>query len=441
MNATITESTAFARRRAEFAQRIGDGVAIVPAAPERPRNADTQYEFRQDSDFYYLTGFNEPGAVLIVAPRGERERTILFLRPRDRAKEIWEGKRLGVERAVEALGVDAAHPIDELDAKLGAYLVGHETLYYGLAKDEGFDRRVFAALAQARFAVRRGGKAPQAFVEPGTILHEMRLHKDAQELETMRRAAAITRLGHVAAMRATRPGRFEYELEALLEYEYHRSGAQSVAYPSIVAGGDNATILHYSTNRDVLAPGTLVLVDSAAELDDYASDVTRTWPVSGRFTPEQRAVYEIVLRAQKAAIEDVRPGKPFDAYHETAVKVLCEGLIALGVLKGSLDEALETHAYRDYYMHRTGHYIGIDVHDVGRYRAEDDSSRILEPGMTMTVEPGLYFHRDLECDERFKGIGVRIEDDILCTQEGPVNLSPDIPKEIDEVEALVGTAA
>jgi Xaa-Pro aminopeptidase len=428
----------FRERRARFAEKIGTGIAIVPAATERTRNADTHYEFRQDSDFFYLTGFNEPDAFLIVAPQSTGEQDVLFLRPRDRSKEIWDGKRLGVEDAPATLGVGAAYPIDEFDSTLPSLLVGHETLYYALGRDESLDRRMLAALERARNEVRRGGKAPRQIVEPGTILHEMRLHKDAAELETMRRAAAITRLGHVAAMEATRAGKREYEIEALLEYTYHLNGSQSVAYPSIVAGGDNATILHYSSNRDMLDEGTLVLVDSAAELDNYASDVTRTWPVSGRFTPEQRSVYEIVLRAQLAAIEYVRPGKHFDAYHLTAVRVLCEGLIDLCIIKGSVDEAIEKGSYRDFYMHRTGHYIGIDVHDVGAYRAADDSSRILEPGMVMTVEPGLYFHRDVDCDARFKGIGVRIEDDILCSEDGPVNLSSNIPKEIVDIESLVG---
>jgi Xaa-Pro aminopeptidase len=431
----------FKERRARFAEQIGTGIALIPAASERTRNADTHYEFRQDSDFYYLTGFGEPDAALIIAPCSDVAREILFLRPRDRSKEIWDGRRLGVEAAPQTLAVDAAYPIDELDAKLPSLLVGHETLYYALGRNEGFDRRVLAALERARWEVRRGGKAPLQIVEPGTILHEMRLHKDARELETMRRAAAITRLGHIAAMQATAPGAYEYEIEAILEYTYHRNGAQAVAYPSIVAGGDNATILHYHSNRDELRDGTLVLVDSAAELDSYASDVTRTWPVNGRFSGEQRAIYEIVLAAQKAGIEQVRPGKPFDAYHQTAVRVLCEGLIDLGILKGTVDDAIEQGTYKDFYMHRTGHYLGLDVHDVGRYRAADESSRLLEPGMVMTVEPGLYFHRDVEVDERFKGIGVRIEDDILCSAEGPVNLSPGIPKEIDEVEAIVGSHA
>lgn len=431
----------YRQRRARFAEAIGDAVAIIPAASERTRNADAHYEFRQDSDFFYLTGFNEPDALLVIAPKRETERALLFLRPRDRAKEIWEGKRLGVEEAPGVLGIDAAFPIEEADRRLPGLLAGHAQLYYALGRDETLDRRVLAALAQAKFAVRRGGTAPEAFVEPGTILHEARLHKSEDEVETIRKAGALTRLGHIAAMRATRAGLYEYELEAVLEYEYHRGGAQSVAYPSIVAGGDNATILHYNTNRDRLEPGTLVLVDSAAELDNYASDVTRTWPVDGRFSPEQRAVYEIVLRAQEAGIEEVAPGRPFDAYHQRALRVLCEGLIDLGVLRGTVDDAIEQGSYRDYYMHRTGHYMGLDVHDVGRYRNADDSSRQLEPGMVMTVEPGLYFHRDLDCDERFKGIGVRIEDDILCSAAGPVNLTPGIPKAIGEVESIVGSEA
>ncbi len=308
-------------------------------------------------------------------------------------------------------------------------------------RDEAFDRKVHAAVAEARHAVRRGGKAPLEFFEPGTILHEMRLRKSSEELEVMRSAGAITRLGHIAGMRATHPGMWEYELEAVIEYAYMRNGAQSTAYTSIVAGGANATILHYNTNREQLRDGTLVLIDSAAELDIYASDVTRTWPVNGRFTAEQRAIYEIVLAAQKAGIEEVRPGKSFRAYHEAAVRVLCEGLIDVGLLSGSLDEVIQNESYRDFYPHNTGHWIGLDVHDVGRYRDHADQWRTLEPGMVMTVEPGLYVQMDLNVPERFKGIGVRIEDDILCTASGPENLTPAIPKEIDEIESLVGADA
>jgi len=431
----------YRRRRDTFAGKLGDNtIAVVPAAVHQIRSADSEYEYRQNSDFFYLTGFTEPEAVLVVAP-GRDQRDTLFLRRRDRDAEIWTGKRLGVDDAPAQLDVDAAFAIDEFDAKLGEMLVGFDRLAYAFGRDEAFDRRVHAALAAARYTVRRGGKAPREFIEPGVILHEMRLRKSPEELEMMRRAGAITRRGHIAGMRATHPGMWEYELEAVIEFAYRMGGSQSPAYSSIVAGGANATILHYNTNRDRLLDGTLVLIDSAAELDLYASDVTRTWPVNGRFTPEQRVIYEIVLAAQKAGIEEVRPGKAFRAYHETAVRVLSEGLIDIGLLEGTLDEIIESGTYRAFYPHNTGHWIGLDVHDVGRYRDEADNWRALEPGMVMTVEPGLYVQPDLNVDDRWKGIGVRIEDDILCTTSGPENLTPDIPKEIDELESIVGADA
>jgi len=430
----------YRKRRDAVAEKLGEAIAIVPAAIHHIRNHDAEYEYRQNSDFYYLTGFTEPEAVLIIAP-GSEQRDTLFLRRRDREMEIWTGKRLGVENAPAALEVDAAFGIDELDDKLGDMLVGRERLAYSFGRDEAFDRNVHAAVAAARHTVRRGGKAPLEFFEPGTIVHEMRLRKSPEEIEVMRKAGAITRLGHIAGMRATHPGMWEYELEAVIEYAYMRNGAQSTAYTSIVAGGANATILHYNTNREQLRDGALVLIDSAAELDIYASDVTRTWPVNGRFTAEQRAIYEIVLAAQKAGIEEVRPGKTFRAYHDAAVRVLSEGLIDIGLLSGPLDDVIQNETYRDFYPHNTGHWIGLDVHDVGRYRDHADQWRKLEPGMVMTVEPGLYVQMDLNVPERFKGIGVRIEDDILCTASGPENLTPAIPKEIDEIESLVGADA
>ncbi len=409
----------FSDRRAAVLERLGDGMMIVPAATHALRNNDTEYEYRQSSDFYYLTGFTEPEAVLVLAPQREGERAVLFLRPRDRALEIWNGKRLGVEAARDALGVDAAYPIEELAQRLPEALAGARRAFVHLGDDEKLDRTFFTALHAARTSTRRTGFAPDTFVEPSTILHEMRLLKDAAEIDVMRRAAQITRLGHTAGMRATRPGLYEYELEAVIEHAYRVNGAQDTAYSSIVAGGDNATILHYNTNREELRAGDLVLVDSAAELDLYASDVTRTWPVSGRFTPEQRAVYEIVLAAQKAAIAEVRPGAHVKTAHEAALRVLAAGLIDLGLLQGSVDEAIETETYKQFYMHGTGHWIGLDVHDVGAYRLADGTThRPLEPGMVVTVEPGLYVQRDLDVDERFKGIGVRIEDDVLCGPHG-----------------------
>jgi len=435
------QSDVFRERRDEFARRLNDGVAIIPAAVHARRSADSEYAYRQDSDFHYLTGFGEPEAVLVLAPNRTTERAVLFVRPRDRTQEIWTGKRAGVEGAVAAYGADAAYPIDELDKRLPQYLVGASAIYYGLGRDERFDRRVLEALAAARTTVRRAGRAPHAFIEPGTILHEMRVIKRPEELALMRRAAAITGAGFDAGMRATRPGLGEYELQAAIEHRYRVEGSSDVAYTSIVAGGDNATILHYNTNDQQLRDGDLVLVDSGCEYETYASDVTRTWPVNGRFSAEQRAIYDIVLAAQNAGIKRVRAGTSYEAFHDAAVGVLIDGLIGIGLLEGSADEALETGSYKEFYPHRTGHYLGLDVHDVGRYRDADDTSRKLERGMVVTVEPGIYVQRDHECDPRWSGIGVRIEDDVLCTDGDPEILTAAIPREVDALEAIVGTDA
>ena len=437
----MTRMKAYSDRRVRALASFAGGVAVIPSAKTILRNNDTEYPFRQNSDFYYLTGFNEPDAVLVLAPEQSEHRSILFLRERDRAQEIWNGHRLGVERAVEAFGVDAAFPIGELEQRLPQYLIGAETLHYALGMSESRDRVMQEVMNAARALTRRSGKSPHTIADPGIVVHEMRSFKSPEEVETLRRAAAITRLGHVAAMRATRPGLHEYEIEALLEYEYRRGGAQDVAYESIVAGGDNATILHYNTNRNVLAPGTLLLVDSGCELDLYASDVTRTWPVSGRFSPEQRAIYDIVLAAHQAACDRVRPGEPRSAFHDAAISTITEGLIDLGLLKGSQDENIEQGHFRSFYMHGTGHWLGLDVHDVGRYRDAFDDPVRLQPNMVTTVEPGIYIHRDLDCDERFKGIGVRIEDDLLVTPDGHENLNAAIPKKPEEIEQIVGTSA
>ncbi|MGH7729271.1 MAG: aminopeptidase P N-terminal domain-containing protein [Vulcanimicrobiaceae bacterium] len=431
----------FRDRRDAFVARIQGGVALIPAGHIATRNADNQFAFRQNSDFHYLTGFDEPDAVLVLAPQCSEEASVLFLRPLDREAEIWMGRRLGVEAAPAALGVAAAFPRAELAAKLPDSLVGAETLYYELGRDEALDRTVLAALAEAKHRVRRGGTAPRAIVEPGTVLHELRLRKSPEELDLMRRAAAASAAGYRVAMSATRPGMGEGELEAILEYQYRLAGAHDVAYPSIVAGGANATILHYLNNCELLRDGDLVLVDSGAELDLYASDVSRTWPVNGRFRPEQRALYEIVLRAQLAAIERVRAGEPVDAYHRAAVRMLTEGLCDLGLLSGSLDELIESEASKPFYPHRTGHFLGLDVHDVGRYTQADGSFRAFEPGMVVTVEPGLYVQPDAEVPERWRGIGIRIEDDVLCTSGEPETLTAAIPKRIADLEALVGSAA
>jgi len=429
----------YSDRRRRVLDAIPGDVMIVPGARQLTRSNDTEYPFRQNSDFFYLTGFDEPDALLVLAPHRAGQTSVLFLRERDRVKEIWNGRRLGSAAAPAVLGIDAAFPIEELAQRLPDYLAGANALQYAFGSDEGRDRTVHAALETARAKTRRDGHAPARFADPGILLHEMRLFKSADEIAIMRRAADATRRGHVAAMRATRPGLREYEIEAALEVEYARAGAQCPAYESIVGGGENATILHYVTNRDVLRDGDLLLVDSGAEVDCYACDVTRTWPVNGRFSAEQRAIYDIVLAAQEAAIACVKPGAARNAFHEAAIRVIAAGLIDLGLLKGGVDEAIENETYRDFYMHGTGHWLGLDVHDVGAYLDAGDAPRLLQAGMVTTVEPGIYVQRDLDVDERFKGIGVRIEDDILVTPGGYDNLTASIPKAVAELEALVGS--
>lgn len=431
----------YADRRARVAASLERSVAVIPSSREILRNGDSNYEFRQNSDFLYLTGFDEPDAVLVLAPDHGEHRSVLFLRERDRAMEIWNGKRLGVERASATLGVDKAYPISELAAMLPHYLTGASTLAYDLGNDSDMDRTVMQALEAARARTRRSGVAPTTIAQAGPLLHQLRLIKSPDEIEIMRRGAEITRRGYLAAITATRPDLYEYEIEALMEYEYRKNGALREAYESIVAAGDNATILHYNTNREQLRDGDLLLVDSGAEYRYYATDVTRTWPVNGRFTPEQRAIYEIVDAAHTAAAAEVHPGRPQRAFHLAAVRTVTEGLIDLGLLAGSVDENIERETYRDYFMHGTGHWLGLDVHDAGRYRDENDEPVAFAPGMVTTVEPGIYVQRDLDCDERFKGIGVRIEDDLLVTPEGHENLTAAIPKEIGELESLIGTGA
>lgn len=429
---------AYLNRRAATLAAFAGGVALIPSAKTIYRNGDSSYAFRQDSDFQYLTGFGEPDSLLVLAPERDSERCILFLRKLDRVQETWDGARLGVERACEALGVDAAYPIDELAQRLPDYLVGATTLYHTFDRNPRFDAIVRDALEVAHSRTRRHGRAPHAFVSPSLAIGEMRLIKSDDEVATLRRAADITRAGHVAAMRNARVGGFEYEIQAVLENAYRSGGAQSTAYESIVASGDNATVLHYVANRDRLAPESLLLIDSGCELDCYATDVTRTWPIGGRFTAEQRAVYDIVLAAQDAAIEKVRSGIARNEFHDAAVRTITEGLIDLGLLSGTVDENVESEKYRDYYMHGTGHWLGLDVHDAGAYRDADDGPVAFRPGMVTTVEPGLYVRRDLDCDPRFKGIGVRIEDDILVTADGYENLTAAIPRSVAELEAIVG---
>ncbi len=427
----------FSRRRRQLMRMAGrDAIVIVPAAPERLRNNDAHYPYRQDSDFHYLTGFPEPDAVLALIPGRSQGEAILFCRERDRERERWDGARAGQEGAVADYGVDDAFPIDDIDEILPGMIEGRSRVYYHFGRDTEFDLKLIGWVNRVRAMVRQGAKPPHEFVALSHLLHDLRLYKSRAELRVMRRSAKIAAEAHVRAMQATRAGISEHAVEAELLHAFRRHGAVP-SYEPIVGGGANACILHYRANNAELKDGDLLLVDAGAEYLCYASDITRTWPVSGRFSPEQRALYEIVLAAQTAAIDEVRAGRPFDAYHEAAVRVITAGLIRLGLLKGTLEHNLREHAYRRYYMHKTGHWLGLDVHDVGDYRI-DGEFRVLEPGMVVTVEPGIYIAPDLKgVPARWRGIGIRIEDDVVVTDGDPEVLTADVPSDPDAIEALM----
>ena len=428
------------RRRALMAEMEENSIAILPAAPERTRNRDVEHPYRQDSDFWYLSGFPEPEAVMALIPGREHGEFVLFCRERDRAMEIWNGYRAGPEGAVEKFGADDAFPINDIDEILPGLIEGRDRVYYDMGRDPEFDRQVMSWVNSIRARVRTGAHPPGEFLALTHVLHDLRLYKSAGELKVMRRAGEIAAAAHVRAMRAVRPGMFEYQLEAEYLHEFMQRGARSPAYPSIVGGGANGCILHYIDNSEKLRDGDLVLVDAGCEYHSYASDITRTFPVNGRFSREQQALYEVVLAAQYAAIEAVRPGNHWNAFHEASVQVLTQGLVDLGLLKGGVAELIETEAYRPFYMHRTGHWLGLDVHDVGDYKV-DDQWRVLEPGMVLTVEPGLYVAPDdTSVDARWRGIGIRIEDDLAVTRDGHEILTGDVPKEVADIHALMSQA-
>jgi Xaa-Pro aminopeptidase len=412
----LSASAVFTRRRARLAEHLGDGIAIIATAPEAARNRDTHYPYRFDSYFYYLTGFTEPEAVAIIAG-GEAPKTILFCRDKDETREIWDGFRFGPEAAREQFGFDEAYSISELDAKMPELMGNRPTLSYAIGHDPDWDARVLGWLNAVRGKARQGIAVPKAIIDVRGALDEMRLFKDASELETMRRSARIASAAHRRAMRAAKPGRFEYEIEAELLHTFYAAGAQSPAYASIVAGGANACVLHYVENRAALKDGELLLIDAGCELDGYASDVTRSFPVNGRFSAAQKDAYEIVLSAQDAAIAAVRPGAQWIAPHTAAVRVLTQGMVDLKLLAGSVDGLIESEAYNRFYMHRTGHWLGLDVHDAGEYKL-DGAWRALQPGMTLTVEPGLYIRPADGVPQALWNIGIRIEDDVAVTAEG-----------------------
>lgn len=427
----------FAKRRKALMRQIGpNGIVILPSAPAVQRNGDYDYPYRQNSDFYYLTGFNEPESVMVLAPNRKEGEFILFNRVKNRAEEIWTGWRTGQEGACKNFLADQAFPIHELEARLPELLEGREEIHYPVGIDKNFDKILLGGLNKIRNKIRSGLQSPIAFVDIVNSLHEMRLIKTPEEIKLMRKAAEISAAAHVRAMRACKPGMYEYELEAELSYEFQRHGARYVAYASIIGSGANSCILHYNDNNQKIADGSIVLIDAGAEYDCYAADITRTFPANGRFSPEQKAIYDIVLEAQLAGIKAIKPGASFDASQTAIVKIITEGLVELGILKGKVSELIEKKAYFDYYMHKSGHWLGLDVHDVGRYKV-NGKWRKLEPGMVLTVEPGIYIAADSKAHKRWHNIGVRIEDDILVTKTGRDVLSHGAPKTIAEIESLM----
>lgn len=425
----------FARRRRELMRMAGDSAAlVVAAAPRRMRNADAAWPYRQDSDFHYLTGFPEPDAVLALLPGRSRGEVVLFCRERDPERERIDGVRVGPDDAAARFGVDDAFPVEDIDDILPGMLEGRTRLYCHFGRENEFDAQLLRWLRRLRSS-RGGAVVPREFVALGHLLHELRLYKSPAELALMRRAAAIAAEAQQAAVRAARPGAAEYEVEAALLQVMRARGAVP-SYPPTVAGGANACVLHYTANQARLARGDLLLIDAGAEMACYASDITRTWPVGGRFNAAQRALYEVTHEAQAAAIEEVRAGRPFNAAHEAAVRVIVHGLCALRLLHGGARAALKSGDYRRFFPHKTGHWIGLDVHDVGDYRV-DDEPRVLEPGMVVTVEPGIYIPPDeMSVPAKWRGMGVRIEDDVAVTARGNEVLTAGLPKDVQAVEAL-----
>jgi Xaa-Pro aminopeptidase len=422
---------------AEFMRRIQPkSVAIIPAAREARRSNDTHYRFRQDSDFFYLTGFEEPDAIAVIKP-GETHEYVLFVRPRDPEREIWDGRRAGVEGAQSEFGAHVAFPIDEFHTKLPEILNDAEILYYRLGVQRELDDKIIREISRMRALNRKPVHPPQTIVDPATIIHELRVIKNPEELEVMQTAADIAAEAHCEAMKAVRPGMYEYEIEALIERVFRQRGAAAPAYTSIVGGGPNATVLHYINNDGQLRDGDLLLVDAGAEYKGYASDITRTFPINGRYSKAQREIYDLVLKAQMACVEMVRPGVTHDQLKQHSIEVLTEGMVELGLLKGDPEELIKGKKHEQFYMHGLGHMIGIDVHDVGRYYYGQES-RALEPGVVMTVEPGIYIAADTKgVPEQYLGIGVRIEDDVLCTNNGPRVLTSKVPKNPEEIELLM----
>ncbi len=437
---SISKAEYARRRKALMAQMEPNSIAILPAAPVFIRNRDVEHIYRQDSDFQYLSGFPEPEAVIALIPGREHGEYVLFCRERDPERELWDGLRAGQEGAISRYGADDAFPIGDIDDILPGLIEGRERVYYAVGTNPEFDRHLMEWVNVIRSKARQGATPPKEFVALNHFLHDLRLYKSAGEVKVMREAAQISARAHIKAMQASRAGLYEYHLEAELDYEFRKGGSKMPAYGSIVAAGKNACILHYRENDAVLKDGDVVLIDAGCEIDCYASDITRTFPVSGTFTPEQKAIYEIVLAANMEAFKHIAPGRHWNEAHEATVRVITAGLVELGLLKGNVDELIAAEAYKPFYMHRAGHWLGMDVHDVGEYKVGGEW-RVLEVGMAMTVEPGIYIAVDNQnVAKKWRGIGVRIEDDVVVTKTGCEILTGDVPKTVDEIETLMAAA-
>jgi len=435
----MPDPSIYRQRRAHLLEKMQRGIAVLPTAEEVARNGDTHYAYRHDSSFYYLTGFAEPEAVLVLVACQDKDsepQVILFCREKNPEREVWDGFRTGPDAAKEQYGFDAAYPIAQLDEKLAGLMGNQSALFYPLGHDAAWDQRILKLRGEVQAKVRSGIRAPDEIRDVRTLLHEMRLVKDVYELATMRRAAAVSAQAHCRAMRFTRPEQFEYQVEAELLHEFCRHGARHPAYPSIVAAGANACVLHYVDNNARLGDGDLLLIDAGCEVEGYAADITRTFPVNGKFGTAQKDVYEIVLAAQAAAITAARSGNTWDAPHDAALRVLAQGFIDLSLCQGSVDAVLESESYKRFYMHRTGHWLGMDVHDVGDYKV-DDHWRKLQPGMVFTVEPGCYIRPADDVPQALWNIGIRIEDDVVITAQGNEVLTAAAPKAVAEIEELM----
>lgn len=424
------------RRRRDLMRAMDGGVAVIPTSPIRPRNGDVEYLFRPDSDFYYLTGFAEPEAVAVLCPGRSAGQYLLFCRENDPEKELWYGKRSGLEGAVEQYGADDAFPIEDIGDILPNLLEDQDKIYASLGRFPDFDAKIMQWLSDVKERKRAGIHAPHEVIDLSYQLHEQRLIKRKDEIDIMRRAGKISAAGHIRAMQSCQVGMTEQQVQAEMEYIFRKMGSPYNAYPSIVAGGENSCILHYIDNNAELKDGDLLLIDAGAELDCYASDISRTFPVNGKFTAEQKALYEVVLAAQEAAFSVCIAGQAWNKPHELAVETLTSGLVDLGLLKGQVEDLIEEGAYKAFYMHRTGHWLGMDVHDVGDYQV-DHQWRVFEPGMAFTVEPGIYVGKNTNVDERWHDIGIRIEDDVVIRKTGFEILTNDAPKQIDDIEQLM----